>query len=48
MSCGAWPLEPADAVAPGVVVLVAVLIGGTCMQLRHCTFLLSHPCGCVC
>jgi len=30
-----------------IVVFVPVLIGGTCMQLRHCTFLLPHPCGCV-
>jgi len=28
-----------------VVVLVPVLVGGTCMQLCHDTFLLSHPTG---
>ena len=36
-------LEPCDAPAPGVIVLIPVLIGGTCMQLSHRTFLLSHP-----
>jgi hypothetical protein len=36
-------LEPCDAPAPGVVVLIPILIGGTCMQLSHRTFLLSHP-----
>src|SRR5580704_2704899 len=29
----------------GVVVLVPVLVGGTCVQLSHRTFLLSHPKG---
>lgn len=33
------------ALSAGVVVLVAVLVGGTCMELGHGTFLLSghHP-----
>jgi len=36
---GSWnALEVVDALDPGVVVLVPVLIGGTCMQLRHGTF----------
>jgi hypothetical protein len=29
----------------GVVVLVPILVGGTCVQLSHRTFLLSHPKG---
>ena len=36
---GSWnALEVVDALDPGVVVLVPILIGGTCMPLRHDTF----------